>query len=63
MTSSTDRMITSHVGSLPRPLDLFAMLRARSSGQPCDEAASRWLRERVALRHSLRGRQRGHGEA
>ena len=38
MRRSTDRIITSHVGSLPRPLDLFEMLRKRSDGAPFDEA-------------------------
>jgi 5-methyltetrahydropteroyltriglutamate--homocysteine methyltransferase len=36
---STDRILTSHVGSLPRPLDLFAGLQARDNGQPYDGPA------------------------
>jgi 5-methyltetrahydropteroyltriglutamate--homocysteine methyltransferase len=41
---STDRILTSHVGSLPRPLDLFAGLQARDNGEPYDAPA---LTERV----------------
>src|SRR5438046_1054109 len=36
---STDRILTTHVGSLPRPPDLLAMLEARETGQGFDEAA------------------------
>jgi 5-methyltetrahydropteroyltriglutamate--homocysteine methyltransferase len=36
---STDRILTTHVGSLPRPADLRAMLTAKSSGQPYDAQA------------------------
>lgn len=36
-----DRILTSHVGSLPRPHDLVALLRARHAGQPCDVNAIR----------------------
>ena len=32
MKISNDRILTTHVGSLPRPLDLFSMLEARESG-------------------------------
>lgn len=39
MKISTDRILTSHVGSLPRPLDLFAMLQARDNGQLHDAPA------------------------
>ena len=41
MTSqqNTDRILTTHVGSLPRPHDLLDMMKARLAGQPCDEAA------------------------
>jgi 5-methyltetrahydropteroyltriglutamate--homocysteine methyltransferase len=48
MQRSTDRIITSHVGSLVRPPDMLDMLRARSHGQPYDKGA--WdarLREAV----------------
>jgi 5-methyltetrahydropteroyltriglutamate--homocysteine methyltransferase len=39
MKTSTDRILTTHVGSLPRPPDLLAMLEARDSGQGFDPAA------------------------
>ena len=29
MQRSTDRILTTHVGSLPRPSDLVSLLRAR----------------------------------
>jgi 5-methyltetrahydropteroyltriglutamate--homocysteine methyltransferase len=36
---STDRIITTHAGSLPRPPDLIAMLRAKDGGQAYDAHA------------------------
>ena len=39
MQLSTDRILTTHVGSLPRPDDLFEMMLARMDGKPVDEAA------------------------
>ena len=36
---STDRIRTTHAGSLPRPDDLRAMVIARATGQACDEEA------------------------
>src|SRR6266513_3238395 len=39
MKLSTDRILTTHVGSLPRPPDLLALLEAREAGHGCDEAA------------------------
>ena len=39
MKRSTDRILTTHAGSLPRPPDLWAMVTAKTSGQPLDEAA------------------------
>ena len=39
MKISTDRILTTHVGSLPRPPDLLAMIEAREAGQEFDEAA------------------------
>ena len=54
MKRSTDRILTTHTGSLPRPRDLIEQLQARDSGQPVDTAAfeSR-VRESVAeiVRH------------
>jgi 5-methyltetrahydropteroyltriglutamate--homocysteine methyltransferase len=39
MQRSTDRILTTHAGSLPIPADLHAMLRAREAGQSYDAAA------------------------
>lgn len=39
MRLSTDRILTTHVGSLPRPDDLVPLLRAKDDGEPYDEAA------------------------
>ena len=39
MQRSTDRILTTHAGSLPMPADLHAMLRAREAGQPYDAPA------------------------
>jgi 5-methyltetrahydropteroyltriglutamate--homocysteine methyltransferase len=38
MRSSTDRILTSHAGSLPRPDDLIEANRARAAGETADEA-------------------------
>ena len=37
MRGSSDHILTSHVGSLPRPDDLIAANRAREAGEPIDE--------------------------
>ena len=37
MRSSTDHILTSHAGSLPRPDDLIEANRAREAGEPSDE--------------------------
>src|ERR1700684_4369152 len=39
MKLSTDRILTTHVGSLPRPDDLFDMMLARMDGKPVDDQA------------------------
>jgi 5-methyltetrahydropteroyltriglutamate--homocysteine methyltransferase len=39
MQTSTDRILTTHVGSMPRPESIRALLRAGLAGQPVDEAA------------------------
>jgi 5-methyltetrahydropteroyltriglutamate--homocysteine methyltransferase len=38
MKTSTDRILTTHVGSMPRPESIRALLRAALAGQPIDEA-------------------------
>ena len=39
MLQSTERILTTHVGSLPRPQDLLDMIEAKEKGEPYDEAA------------------------
>src|SRR5271168_915603 len=39
MKTSTDRILTTHVGSLPRPPELLAQIMAREVGDAIDEAA------------------------
>ena len=41
MRRSADRILTTHVGSLPRPADLLAMSAARQRGEKIDEAGYR----------------------
>jgi 5-methyltetrahydropteroyltriglutamate--homocysteine methyltransferase len=48
MQRSTDRILTTHVGSLPRPPDLIPLLLAKDCGQPYDAAdLARRVRESV----------------
>ncbi len=39
MRTSQDRILTTHVGSLPRPLELRQLLVAKDKGEPYDRAA------------------------
>jgi 5-methyltetrahydropteroyltriglutamate--homocysteine methyltransferase len=39
MKQSTDRILTTHVGSLIRPAPLQELLRAKQAGKSCDQAA------------------------
>ena len=39
MKRSTQRILTTHVGSLPRPPDLLEMIQAKERGEPFDGAA------------------------
>jgi 5-methyltetrahydropteroyltriglutamate--homocysteine methyltransferase len=49
MKRSTDRILTTHVGSLPRPQDLLRMTLAKDRGEPYDaEAYPGRLREAVS---------------
>src|ERR1041385_8746302 len=49
MRRSTDRILTTHAGSLPRPDDLIRMMFAREEGVPVDPAAlGRRIRTAVA---------------
>src|ERR1700751_4002584 len=38
MKRSTERILTTHVGSLPRPPDLLEMIQAKERGEPFDAA-------------------------
>jgi 5-methyltetrahydropteroyltriglutamate--homocysteine methyltransferase len=49
MKRSSDRILTTHVGSLPRPPELIAMVRARLRGEAIDpQAYAKVLKESVA---------------
>ena len=39
MKRSTERILTTHAGSLARPADLLEMMRAKEEGRPCDAGA------------------------
>ena len=39
MTRNTDRILTTHVGSLPRGADLVALINKKENGEPYDRAA------------------------
>ncbi|MBX5491669.1 MAG: methionine synthase, partial [Chloroflexi bacterium] len=39
MKCSTERILTTHCGSLPRPRELLDLMKARASGQPVDPAS------------------------
>ncbi len=52
MKRSIDRILTTHVGSLPRPADLLAVVRAKEAGQ----ARRREGPRRAAARRGGRGR-------
>jgi len=47
MKRSTDRIITSHAGSLHRPEDLRQTMAARRDGEPFDEALSQRIKQAV----------------
>src|SRR5262245_40441488 len=49
MKRSTERFLTTHTGSLPRPDDLIRMMYAKEEGVPVDRAAlAARVREAVA---------------
>src|SRR5215471_6172853 len=64
MQRSTDRILTTHAGSLPRPADLLELIQAKATGRPYDhEAFTARVRRAVgeivgkqAELHSLRQR-------
>ena len=39
MKRSTERILTTHTGSLPRPMELARMLEAKDAGEPTDDAS------------------------
>ena len=39
MQTSTDRILTTHTGSIARPDDLIELMRAKENGQPYDREA------------------------
>ena len=47
MKRSTDRIITSHAGSLHRPDDIRATMAARKDGEPFDDALAARIKEGV----------------
>ena len=53
MKRSTDRILTTHTGSLPRPMDLAQMLETKDAGQSVDEA-SLSLMSREAVTEAVR---------
>lgn len=53
MKLSTDRILTTHVGSLPRPDDLFELMLSRMDGKPVDEKAYA-ERVRMAVKDTVR---------
>ena len=49
MKQSTQRILTTHVGSLPRPPDLLQMIQAKERSEPLDaEAYARRVGSAVA---------------
>ena len=53
MNRSRDRILTTHVGSLPRPTDLLDLMKAKIHGQPYDPAVYD-ARVRSAVAESVR---------
>ncbi len=53
MKRSTERIVTTHVGSLPRPADLLDALEAGQQGKPIDEKAHA-ARLRTAVKEIVR---------
>ena len=56
MQRSTDRFLTTHTGSLPRPDDLIRMMYAKEEGVPVDPAA---LAARVRAGRGRGGQETG----
>ena len=60
MIRSTERFLTTHTGSLPRPDDLIRMMYAKEEGVPVERAA---LAERVRERRGRGGAKAGRRPA
>ncbi len=59
MKRSTEKILTTHVGSLPRPADILEMNNARANGQPVDQ--STWIARVKASVREIVHRQRESG--
>ncbi len=59
MKRSTDRILTTHVGSLPRPADLVPLMRSVDRGEPYDEKARAALVKQAVK--DVVNKQIGHG--
>ena len=57
MKQSTDRILTTHTGSLPRPAELQELLYAQERGEPFDQAISE-EKVRSAVQATVRPRAR-----
>src|SRR5881409_2376924 len=57
MKTSADRILTTHVGSMPRPESVKALLRARLAGQPVNDAELS-ARVQEAVAEAVRGQAR-----
>ena len=58
MKISSDRILTTHVGSLARPHELLDTLKERENGRPYDaELLARQIREAVADRVAIQVNQ------
>jgi 5-methyltetrahydropteroyltriglutamate--homocysteine methyltransferase len=53
MKRSSERILTTHTGSLPRPTDLLTLLRAKEDGEPLD-AAKLAARVKTAVAETVR---------
>ena len=58
MQRSTERILTTHVGSLPRPPDLLEMINAKEEGRLFDLSRYGARVKSAALPQSLRRRSR-----
>jgi 5-methyltetrahydropteroyltriglutamate--homocysteine methyltransferase len=57
MKRSTERILTTHTGSLPRPAGLLEMLQRREAGEPGDRTAFE-AAVRAAVGAAVRSRSR-----